>query len=147
MMPMTPNARKTTGMVILTVDDSDIILDILEFTLTGAGFNVARATDGVEAIEWLENNRADIITTDINMPRMNGFGLIEHLQNRNDFGHPPIIVISTECDEESVRKAIVAGASDWLVKPFDPTFSNNLGKTTVNERGGRLVAVVAHEVA
>ena len=76
-------------MVILTVDDSDIILDILEFTLTEAGFDVVRATDGIAAIEWLESNRADFVTTDINMPRMNGFGLIETLSCRDDLGHPP----------------------------------------------------------
>jgi two-component system, chemotaxis family, chemotaxis protein CheY len=111
---------RATSMVILTVDDSDIILDILEFTLTEAGFDVVRAADGIAAIEWLENNRADFVTTDINMPRMNGFGLIETLSYRHDLGHPPIIVVSSERDESSVQRAMAAGASGWFVKPFDP---------------------------
>ncbi|TPG46558.1 response regulator [Sphingomonas glacialis] len=107
-------------MLILTVDDSDIILDILEDALLEAGHRTARAGDGVEAIEWLGHHRADVITTDRNMPRMDGFSLLETLANRHDLGEPPIIVISSLNDTASLDQAMAAGATDWFVKPFDP---------------------------
>jgi len=106
---------------ILTVDDSAFIRKLLRVTLVGQGFNVAEAEDGVAALEWLAaNDRPDVMITDINMPRMDGFGLVQAVraESRND--GMPILVLSTEAADDKQDRARVAGADGWIVKPFNP---------------------------
>ena len=82
---------------------------------------MAQAEDGVAALEWLADNGSDIdvIVTDINMPRMDGFGLIEALRGQSRFRDYPILVLSTESSDEKKARARSAGATGWIVKPFD----------------------------
>ncbi len=109
---------KTTR--ILTVDDSASMRALLNHALTSQGFDVAQAEDGEVALEWLALNEVDVVITDINMPRLDGFGLIEKLRQGNRHRDRPILVLTTESSEEKKARARSAGATGWIVKPFDP---------------------------
>ncbi|MGE3691710.1 MAG: response regulator [Novosphingobium sp.] len=105
---------------ILTVDDSASMRALLLHALTGSGFDVAQAEDGMAALEWLDGNEADVVITDINMPRLDGFGLIERIREQGgSHAHRPILVLSTESSDEKKARARQAGATGWIVKPFD----------------------------
>ena len=107
--------------LILTVDDSPSIRMLLRFALSGQGYSVAEAEDGLAALEWLAaNDRPDLMITDINMPRMDGFDLVETVRSQGSYGDMPILVLSTESSDDKVDRARQAGADGWIVKPFDP---------------------------
>jgi two-component system, chemotaxis family, chemotaxis protein CheY len=106
---------------ILTVDDSHSMRALLKMTLCNNGYEVIEAEDGVAALDWLERNEVDLIITDINMPRLDGFGLIERLRGeQRRHVDRPILVLTTESSEEKKARARLAGATGWIVKPFDP---------------------------
>ena len=106
---------------ILAVDDSPTMRMLLRATLTAQGYEVRDAEDGLAALEILNRDeRPDLVITDINMPRLDGFGLIAELRARPAFRDMPILVLSTESAPEKKAVARRAGASGWLVKPFDP---------------------------
>lgn len=105
---------------ILTVDDSASMRALLLHALSDQGFNVAQAVDGMAALEWLALNEVDIVITDINMPRLDGFGLIERLRAGSRHRDRPILVLTTESSDEKKARARSAGATGWIVKPFDP---------------------------
>ena len=104
---------------ILTVDDSASMRALLNHALTSSGFSVAQADDGIAALEWLASNEVDVVITDINMPRLDGFGLIERLRAGSRHRDRPILVLSTESSDEKKGRARAAGATGWIVKPFD----------------------------
>ncbi len=106
---------------VLTVDDSRTMRDMLRLALIDAGFDVVQAEDGVHGLEVLEDSVPDVIITDINMPRLDGFGFIEGV--RKDVRHRgvPILVLTTESDPQKKDRARQAGATGWIVKPFNPT--------------------------
>jgi two-component system chemotaxis response regulator CheY len=109
------------GTRILTVDDSRSMRALLRMTLLGSGYEVVEAEDGQAALEWLEHNEVDLIITDINMPRLDGFELIERLRaEQRRHVDRPILVLTTECTDEKRTRAREAGATGWIVKPFDP---------------------------
>lgn len=108
---------KTTR--ILTVDDSASMRALLLHALTQCGFEVAQAEDGQVALDWLETNEVDLVITDINMPRLDGFGLIERLRGGPLHRDKPILVLTTESSDEKKQRARQAGATGWIVKPFD----------------------------
>jgi two-component system chemotaxis response regulator CheY len=106
---------------ILTVDDSRTMREMLKATLLGAGFEVVQAEDGVHGLEVLEaTSMPDVILTDINMPRMDGFGFIEGVRRDQRYRAVPILVLTTEGEPEKKDRARRAGATGWIVKPFDP---------------------------
>ena len=105
---------------ILAVDDSPSMRMLLRTALTAQGFTVSEAEDGVSALAWLEGNAPDLVITDINMPRMDGFGLIAAVRAEARFRDLPILVLSTESSDEKKAIARRAGATGWIVKPFDP---------------------------
>lgn len=105
---------------VLTVDDSRTIRNMLLVTLNNAGFETVQAEDGVEGLEVLEQSNPDVIVTDINMPRLDGFGFIEGVRRNEKFRAVPILVLTTESDAEKKNRARQAGATGWIVKPFDP---------------------------
>jgi two-component system, chemotaxis family, chemotaxis protein CheY len=104
---------------ILTVDDSASMRALLLHSLSECGFDVAQAVDGEDALEWLTANEVDVVITDINMPRLDGFGLIERLRGGNLHRDKPILVLTTESSDEKKQRARDAGATGWIVKPFD----------------------------
>ncbi len=105
---------------ILTVDDSRTMRDMLRMALAEAGFNVIQAVDGVHGLEVLQTAMPDVIVTDINMPKMDGFGLIEAVRKDCRYRKVPILVLTTESDAAKKMRAKEAGATGWIVKPFEP---------------------------
>ena len=106
---------------ILTIDDSRTMRDMLRMALVEAGFNVLQAEDGVHGLEVLQTAMPDVIVTDINMPRLDGFGFIEGVRKNEKSRAIPILVLTTESDAAKKMRAKEAGATGWIVKPFEPT--------------------------
>ena len=108
------------GRLILTVDDSSTMRQMITFTLKGAGFDVLEAGDGVEALGVATGKKLDLIITDVNMPRMDGITLVQRLRALPQFKFTPILVLTTESDASMKQKGKEAGATGWIVKPFSP---------------------------
>jgi two-component system chemotaxis response regulator CheY len=108
------------SMTVLTVDDSRTMREMLRLALTEAGYRVVQAEDGVHGLEVLSDEAPDVIVTDINMPRMDGFGFIEEVRGDPRYRGLPILVLTTESDAEKKNRARMAGATGWIVKPFNP---------------------------
>jgi len=106
--------------IILTVDDSRTMRDMLRMALVDAGFEVVQAEDGVHGLEVLNGAKPDVIITDINMPRMDGYGFMEGVRADPQHRAIPILVLTTESSAEKKMRARDAGATGWIVKPFDP---------------------------
>ena len=100
--------------IVLTVDDSRTMRDMLMMALSGAGYTVVQAVDGVHGLEVLAGETPDVIITDINMPRMDGFGFIEEVRRQGAHRATPILVLTTESDAAKKMRAREAGA-----KPFN----------------------------
>ncbi len=111
---------------VLAVDDSRTIRDMVRLTLDGAGHRTIVAEDGEHALRILDDGlpdglpRPDLVITDINMPRLDGIGLIRALRQRPSTRLVPILVLSTESAQTLKAQARDAGATGWIVKPFDP---------------------------
>lgn len=105
---------------ILTIDDSKTMRDMLMLTLAGAGFDVIQAVDGQDGLDVLVSEQVDVIITDINMPRMDGYEVIRNLRRNPAHKATPILVLTTESEAEKKNMAREAGATGWMVKPFDP---------------------------
>ena len=107
---------------ILTIDDSKTMRDMLMLTLAEAGFDVIQAVDGQDGLDVLGKETApiDVIITDLNMPRMDGYEDIRSLRRDPAHKSTPILVLTTESDTDKKNLARDAGATGWMVKPFDP---------------------------
>ena len=105
---------------ILTIDDSKTIRDMLNLTLSEAGYEVLQAVDGEDGIGMLGKERVDLVITDINMPKMDGYAVVRHMRSKEEFKNTPVLVLTTESDAEKRNVAREAGATGWMVKPFDP---------------------------
>lgn len=112
-------SMKTMSMTILTVDDSRTMRDMLNLALSEAGYTVVEATDGAHGLEVLRAEHPDIVITDINMPRLDGFGFIEAVRQDPVFRRIPILVLTTESAPDKKERARQAGATGWIVKPFN----------------------------
>ena len=106
--------------LILAVDDSPSMRKMVSFTLTGAGYQVVEAVDGQDAYEKAQTQAFDLILTDQNMPRLDGLGLTRKLRDHPQFKTTPILVLTTESSDFMKQEGRAAGATGWLVKPFDP---------------------------
>jgi two-component system chemotaxis response regulator CheY len=89
-------------------------------TLTGAGHDVQQAADGAEALEIAERQTFDLVITDVNMPKMDGITLVRELRSRANYRYVPLLVLTTEATLERKQEGKAAGATGWLVKPFNP---------------------------
>lgn len=107
------------SLTVLAIDDSATMRDMLRVALSSAGFTVHLAEDGVDGIEKLRGIEPDVIITDINMPRMDGFGVIDAVRNGADKSTVPILVLTTESAQDLKDRARRSGATGWIVKPFD----------------------------
>jgi two-component system chemotaxis response regulator CheY len=105
---------------VLTIDDSKTMRDMLRMTLVDAGYVVLQAVDGQDGLDVLSREHVDVVITDINMPKMDGYGVIRHLRADASYDDTPILVLSTENDQKTKDIGRDAGATGWLVKPFDP---------------------------
>jgi two-component system chemotaxis response regulator CheY len=115
-----PSEDSAMSKRILTIDDSKTIRDMLMLTLAEAGFEVLQAVDGQDGLDVLDKEQVDVVITDINMPRMDGYEVIRHLRNNAAHKSTPILVLTTESESDKKNLARVAGATGWMVKPFDP---------------------------
>lgn len=106
------------SMTILTVDDSRMMREMLLAALREAGFDVVQAEDGIDGLDVLARSEPSVIITDINMPRLDGYGFIEAVRRDDRHRATPILVLSTESDAEKKMRARQAGATGWIVKPF-----------------------------
>lgn len=104
---------------ILAIDDSPTIRALVSKALRPAGFEVFLASDGIEGVEALPDANPDLIITDINMPRMDGFGLIDAVRADDAYSGVPILVLTTESGADLKARARKAGATGWIVKPFE----------------------------
>jgi len=93
---------------------------MVAFTLKGAGYNVIEAADGQEALDKARGETVDLVLTDQNMPRMDGITLVQNLRGLSTYATTPILILTTESGDEMKAKGRAAGATGWLVKPFDP---------------------------
>ena len=107
---------------ILAVDDSTSIRQMVAFTLKSAGYTVIEAADGQEGLDKANAYAKDLtlILTDQNMPRMDGLALIKALRGNPQFATTPILMLTTESSDAMKSQGKAAGATGWLVKPFDP---------------------------
>lgn len=105
---------------ILTVDDSPSMRQMVSFTLKNAGFNIVEAVDGQDAWEKAQAGDFNLILTDQNMPRMDGITLTKRLREISRFKMTPILILTIESSDQMKQEGRKAGATGWLVKPFDP---------------------------
>jgi two-component system chemotaxis response regulator CheY len=103
---------------ILTVDDSPSVRQMVKLTLSGAGYDVLEAGDGADGLRKAEATQVDMVVTDLNMPVMNGLGLIRALRKLTAYRGVPILFLTTESDAEMKKEAKAAGATGWITKPF-----------------------------
>lgn len=107
------------GKTILIVDDSASIRQLVNFTLRGAGYKVVEAVDGADAIDKL-NGGIDAVITDLNMPNMDGIDFLKQVRKNPFFKFIPIVMLTTESQQEKVLEAKASRVSGWIIKPFTP---------------------------
>lgn len=105
---------------ILTVDDSPSIRQMVSFTLKDAGYTVSEAVDGQDGLDKARAGSFNLVFTDQNMPRMDGLTLIKNLRSLPQYKATPILMLTTESSDAMKQQGKAAGATGWLVKPFDP---------------------------
>jgi two-component system, chemotaxis family, chemotaxis protein CheY len=111
---------------ILTVDDSPSVRKMVEFSLKSKGYAMGGAADGIEALALMEQEPFDAVILDVNMPKMNGLEFLEKIKNDENFAAIPVIMLTTEGQDEDRDKAMALGATAYIVKPFKPTQLLNL---------------------
>lgn len=105
---------------ILAVDDSASIRQMVSFTLKSAGYDVVEAVDGQDGLDKAKSRSINLVLTDQNMPRMDGLSLIKSLRALPQYASTPILMLTTESSDVMKSQGRAAGATGWLVKPFDP---------------------------
>ena len=105
--------------MILTVDDSKSIREAVRFALEPLGYGIVEAEDGVEGLEQLEKERVDLVITDLNMPNLDGIDFIEKVREQEQYDGLPLVMLTTEGQADKMRRGKQAGASGWIVKPFN----------------------------
>ena len=105
---------------ILAVDDSPSIRQMVTFTLKNAGYDIISASDGLAGLKEANSHRVDLVLTDQNMPGMDGLTLIRELRQLPAYRATPILMLTTEAGDDMKAQGRAAGASGWMVKPFDP---------------------------
>lgn len=108
------------AQTILVVDDSPTVVKFVSFSLKNKGFNVVTACDGMDAIEKVSTftDPIDLVITDLNMPNLDGYGLIDTLRKNEQFEQTPIIILTSEEGDDDKEKGMTVGANSYLVKPF-----------------------------
>ncbi len=106
---------------ILTVDDSTSMRQMVRATLESAGYGVVEAVDGQEALDFARKQSVDLVISDVNMPRMDGIRLVSELRGLSTYRLTPLLLLTTESSQEKKLEGKRAGATGWIVKPFNPT--------------------------
>jgi two-component system, chemotaxis family, chemotaxis protein CheY len=105
---------------ILAVDDSASMRQMVAFTLKGAGYTVIEACDGVDALAKAKVSAVDLVLSDVNMPNMDGISLIKELRSLPTYKFTPMLMLTTESAGDKKNEGKQAGATGWIVKPFNP---------------------------
>lgn len=105
---------------VLAVDDSASMRQMVAFTLKGAGYTVVEAVDGVDALNKAKTQKFDCVVTDVNMPNMDGITLIKELRALPNYKFVPMLMLTTESGMDKKQQGKAAGATGWIVKPFNP---------------------------
>ncbi len=105
---------------VLAIDDSASIRQMVSFTLKSAGYEVLEAVDGQDGLEKAKSHQISLVLTDQNMPRMDGLTLIRTLRTLPQYATTPLLMLTTESSDAMKQQGRAAGATGWLVKPFDP---------------------------
>jgi len=105
---------------ILAVDDSTSMRQMVSFTLKAKGHEVTEAVDGVDALGKAKANGFDLVLSDVNMPNMDGISLVKELRKLPSFKFTPILMLTTESTGDKKQEGKAAGATGWIVKPFNP---------------------------
>ena len=105
---------------ILIVDDSASLRQVVHMTLKTAGYEVIEACDGKDALAKLAGQRVNLIISDVNMPNLDGIGLVRELKKDPNHKFTPVIMLTTEGQEAKKQEGQAAGAKAWVVKPFQP---------------------------
>ena len=119
--PEKPNVVALNSPTILIVEDDEVTSYMLEFLLQREGYTVTKANDGKEALKLIENSKPfDIVLLDIMIPFINGFELVSHIRSQPDWEKTPVLMLSGKSQEKDIVKALDSGATDYIVKPFQP---------------------------
>ena len=116
---------------IMTIDDSPSMRQMIAMTLESAGYEVVEACDGNDALSKLEGKEFHLFVTDINMPGIDGIELTRQLRAMEDYRFVPIVMLTTESQPEKKSQGKAAGATGWIVKPFQPNDLLNVVKRVV----------------
>lgn len=108
------------GKLIMTADDSASVRQMVSFTLKQSGYDVIEAVDGKDALTKLQSTKVDMLITDLNMPNLDGIGLIKGARAIPACKFIPIVMLSTESQDGKKQEGKAAGATGWIVKPFKP---------------------------
>lgn len=108
------------GKQIMIIDDSSSLRQLVHITLRSAGYEVLEAADGVDALAKLAGQKVHLMICDVNMPNMDGIAFLKEVKQSVQLRFTPIIMLTTESDEDHKRAAQEAGARAWMVKPFQP---------------------------
>lgn len=120
---------------ILIIDDDINIKSLLEYNLKKAGYKVFSVDNGRSALEHIDNFLPELILTDLDMPEMSGYKLIEKMNTNNKTRDIPIIIISCKSEHEDIKKGLKLGAKEYIVKPFDPNkLVKKIGEILKNEK-------------
>lgn len=119
--PRTNTPLNDTPQKVMVVDDSATIRRFVMYALRARGLQVITAEDGQEALETLARTSVDLIITDLNMPKLDGFGLVRALREDSEYGSLPVIILSSLSSDEDIDRGLQLGATAYLTKPFDET--------------------------
>jgi two-component system chemotaxis response regulator CheY len=109
-----------SALRVLAVDDSPTMRQMVAFSLREAGFEVSEAEDGADALAKARQEKYSCVVADVNMPKMDGITLIRELRRLPDYRFTPLLMLTTESGGEKKLEGKAAGATGWIVKPFDP---------------------------
>jgi two-component system chemotaxis response regulator CheY len=112
--------ERPMGKRIMTVDDSTSVRQMVGFTLKQAGYEIVEAQDGRDALAKLNNGVVHMVITDLNMPNLDGIGLIREVRRDGAGRFVPIVMLTTESQDSQKHQAKAAGATGWIIKPFKP---------------------------
>ncbi len=105
---------------IMIVDDSASLRQVVSISLRGAGYDVLESSDGVDALKKLTGQKIHLIISDVNMPNMDGISLVKKVKEMPAYRFTPIVMLTTESQDEKKREGQAAGAKAWMLKPFNP---------------------------
>lgn len=108
------------GKSVLVCDDDPLLLELLEFKLGARGYDVTRAQDGAEAMERLGESHPDVVVLDAMMPALDGFEVLRRIKENETLSSIPVLMLTSRKEEQDIVTALEIGASDYIVKPFNP---------------------------